>query len=549
MTYSYHCADIVKWAAAYSGPPFHAVFCDAPYNLDSIEDRFGDEDAAPAKPGTDGVYARASRGFMGKRWDSEVAFDPETWRAIARHLLPGGFIIAYGGSRTFHRMATAMEDAGLIIHPTMTWNYGSGFPKATNISRALEKTLCDVRLREDGRQEWFYKDTGEPIRKEAPFRHPDADRWSGHRYGKQALKPAAEYIVLAQRPHLERRLDEIVTTGAGALSIDGTRISSDNRRALVGLAIGYGADGHSKAVGNTDLGRWPANVVLSHTPDCHPTGEFAEFKGDAREGGGSGGLWSGESNHQVGPGYGDADGRERVEIWECAEGCPVAALDRQSGTLTSGTGAVKKASGHGWKGGSMGGIESRPPGTPNVEYGDTGGASRFFTTTAWAYEVEEHLADCDPFFYVAKASTREREAGLHAREAASVTDGRQVTSDFPKQRGMTLRRNPHPTVKPIALNKWLASLLLPPADYSLRRILIPFGGVASEAIGAMLAGWDEITIVELEQEYVDVGVQRLDWWFGRMQHKGSTDPIELLRRPAVRKDRPASGFVGRLFDD
>lgn len=103
--------DVVEWAESYEGEPFHAILCDPPYNYN----------------------------FMGKDWDDAVAMHKETWEALAAHLLPGGFLMAFAGARTYHRMAVAIEDAGLIMHPSIFgWAYGSGFPKATQISSQID---------------------------------------------------------------------------------------------------------------------------------------------------------------------------------------------------------------------------------------------------------------------------------------------------------------------------------------------------------------------------------------------------------------------------
>ena len=98
----------------------------------------------------------------------------------------------------------------------------------------------------------------------------------------------------------------------------------------------------------------------------------------------------------------------------------------------------------------------------------------------------------------------------------------------------------HPTVKPIALAKYLATLLLPPPEYAPRRLLIPFGGVGSEAIGAMLAGWDEIVVVEQSEEYCQIAAARIKWWQERMQETGSVEVKELL---AKRKSQPLPLFA------
>lgn len=95
---------------------FHSCVTDPPYHLTSIVKRFGAANAAPAQHGTDGAYARASRGFMGKQWDGgDVAFRPETWAEVLRVLKPGAHLLAFGGTRTYHRLACAIEDAGFEI--------------------------------------------------------------------------------------------------------------------------------------------------------------------------------------------------------------------------------------------------------------------------------------------------------------------------------------------------------------------------------------------------------------------------------------------------
>lgn len=127
--------DVLSFFKHYRGPQFHAALLDPPYHLTSITKRFGGKDSAPAQYGKDGAFARASRGFMNSTWDGgDIAFRPETWAAMAELLYPGAFIIAFAGSRGWHRQAVAMEDAGLIMHPSIFgWGQGQGFPKATQI--------------------------------------------------------------------------------------------------------------------------------------------------------------------------------------------------------------------------------------------------------------------------------------------------------------------------------------------------------------------------------------------------------------------------------
>src|SRR5512139_2648762 len=130
-----------------------ACVTDPPYHLTSIVKRFGGNNSAPAQFGTDGAYARASAGFMGKQWDGgDIAFRPETWAAVYRVLKPGAHLLAFGGTRTYHRMACAIEDAGWEIRDCLVWGYASGFPKSLDVSKAIDKaggtdTTADERWR------------------------------------------------------------------------------------------------------------------------------------------------------------------------------------------------------------------------------------------------------------------------------------------------------------------------------------------------------------------------------------------------------------------
>ena len=115
-----------------------SVVTDPPYALTSIKKRFGKEGSAPAQYGTDGAFQRASRGFMGKEWDAEVP-TVEFWSEVYRVLKPGGHVLSFGGTRTYHRMVVNIEDAGFEIRDQIMWLYGSGFPKSHNIGKAVDK--------------------------------------------------------------------------------------------------------------------------------------------------------------------------------------------------------------------------------------------------------------------------------------------------------------------------------------------------------------------------------------------------------------------------
>lgn len=117
-----------------------SIITDPPYGLTSITKRFGKENSAEAKYGKDGSFQRLSKGFMGKEWDgSGIEYNIDAWQKCYEVLKPGGYLLAFGGSRTFHRIACAIEDAGFEIRDTIMWIYGSGFPKSLDISKQIDK--------------------------------------------------------------------------------------------------------------------------------------------------------------------------------------------------------------------------------------------------------------------------------------------------------------------------------------------------------------------------------------------------------------------------
>lgn len=181
---------------------------DPPYDLTSIVKRFGGPDS---KPATAGPYARTTRGFMGKQWDGTgVAFDPETWAVVLRVLKPGAYLLAFGGSRTHHRMACAIEDAGFEIRDCLMWIYGSGFPKSLNCG--------------EGRG--------------------------------TALKPAYEPIIMARKPLIGSVADNLEEFGTGAINIDACRVGTSKDVPASAPKDRLNASGFDPAVG-----RWPANVI------------------------------------------------------------------------------------------------------------------------------------------------------------------------------------------------------------------------------------------------------------------------------------------------
>jgi site-specific DNA-methyltransferase (adenine-specific) len=181
-------------------------------------------------------------GFMGKSWDkSGIAFNTEVWSECLRVLKPGGHMLAFGGSRTFHRIAVAIEDAGFELRDTIMWVYGSGFPKSHDVSEGIDKMLGKEAEREIiGYKRQHTKsmfDGGKPRPATLPATLPAA-RWQG--WGT-ALKPAFEPIILAKKPISEKNIAEnVLKWGTGGINIDDCRVETS---------------------GTEQQGRWPANFI------------------------------------------------------------------------------------------------------------------------------------------------------------------------------------------------------------------------------------------------------------------------------------------------
>jgi DNA modification methylase len=137
-----HCGDSRDVLKTIPDCSIDSIVTDPPYALVSIVKRFGGKNAAAVKvpENGSGAYARASSGFMGKQWDTgETAFDPAFWLECLRVLKPGGHVVAFSGTRTYHRMACAIEDAGFEVRDMLSWLYGSGFPKSHDVAKQLDK--------------------------------------------------------------------------------------------------------------------------------------------------------------------------------------------------------------------------------------------------------------------------------------------------------------------------------------------------------------------------------------------------------------------------
>lgn len=428
-------------------------------------------------------YEHGSAGFMGKTWDSFVP-GPEYWRAARRVLKPGGMLLAFSSSRTSDLLSIAIRMAGFEIRDSLYWLHGQGFPKNLDISTALDKAagaeraVTGLRVRADGTVRpnmgsWdaaggyhkIHTDPGQAALATAPATAA-ARQWDG--WGT-ALKPACEPIIVARAPLAESTVAaNVLRYGTGGINIAACRVSGTTRQWTEPRGGLFHPDnGAESDLSASTLGRWPPNVLLTHSAACRPAGT-RRVRGShgnpatprirhKNYNGYDGGWGATESL-----GYEDADGYETVPASECAPDCPVRLLDAQSGELSSGGKPPGIYHNSGRSSGIMG--ESVPRVTTNDYAPSSGGASRFYPIF-WPDPAET-------FLYSAKAATGER------------THGGRVA-------------NRHPTVKPRALCRWLLRLVVPPGG----TFLDPFMGTGPFLLEGRLLGLAGIGIDNWPEAY------------------------------------------------
>ena len=539
------CGDVIETLKQLDDNSVDTIITDPPYNLS----------------------------FMGKKWDNKGApkeFQKwcENWSTECyRVLRDGGYILVFGGTRTFHRVTSGLEDSGFAIKDCLSWNYGTGFPKSHNVSKAIDKlggnpqqledmadalkqarlerkmtiTQCDELFCNgstnwswlEGRRkkiniptfeqqekivnEWpemqavfsKFNQRGEPsgtktharkggddyakavgskavshVEQLYDFGTQESALWEGYGTG---LKPAWEPIILAQKPFKGTYASQVLKEGVGALNIDDCRITvtdvakyENNRRGFHERMKDDSARPYeggwkpNKVVVGENKGRWPANTIFQHHPECKVVGDMV-VKGSVRKPTGKP-LFDdkGEGDRAVTwnannvkdttvRGHGD----EIVPVWECHADCPAHILDNQSGVSKS-SDAVRKNKREDKKLTMSGKIHAKG-GSETHGFKDKGGASRFF--------------------YCPKTAKKERTCDGHVD-------------------------NHHPTVKPVSLIEWLLRLSTPEREAMGRTpvILDCFLGSGSTAIAAHRLDIDCIGI-DSNKPYLQLAEERLqnDW--------------------------------------
>ena len=274
--YSLLLGDNIQLMKTLEDNSIDSVVTDAPYGLTSIVKRFGKSNSADAQYGTDGVFKRSSKGFMGKEWDSDVP-SVEFWREVYRILKPGGHILSFGGTRTYHRLVTAIEDSGFEIRDQLQWIYLQGFPKSHNIGKAIDKIQGDKRTdtgkklsritRSITKNDWGEGKNDVETKK-------GISKWED--WGT-SLKPANEPICLARKPISEKTIAKnVLKWGTGGLNIGVSRIPYENyddenhqENISKGKGTFFGGNGISKCEETKPKGRFPANIMIDDDTDVY----------------------------------------------------------------------------------------------------------------------------------------------------------------------------------------------------------------------------------------------------------------------------------------
>ena len=390
---------------------------------------------------TDPPYGLA---FMGKKWDYDVPSE-EIWRECLRVLKPGGHLLAFAGTRTQHRMAVRIEDAGFEIRDMIAWVYGSGFPKSMDVSKAIDKAAGAEREVVSRRANVVGFDTGRQggggwSAGEIAITTPATDaarQWDG--WGT-ALKPALEPITVARKPLIGTVAENVLAHGTGAINVDGCRVRWSGEADAAAAAVGFansraaGTATQSVSIGKESRGgvntyhplqlqgRWPANLI--HDGSDEVVGLFPHSTSGANP------------TRRTGLGYHGADGQTECDA---------------------------------------------PRGA------DSGSAARFF--------------------YCAKASKADRDEGcegLDERPRHTMSGGECIAEGRTEAKGKASARNHHPTVKPTVLMRYLCRLVTPPNGI----VLDPFMGSGSTGKAAMLEGFGFIGI-ERDADYLEIAKARI----------------------------------------
>jgi DNA modification methylase len=444
------------------------VYCDPPYALGSevIIRKDGKVD-----------YAKAAD-FMSK-WEMPTGSYWEQWFNEAyRTLKHGGYLIMFGMDRQLLLFKYYAHLAGFVEQQSLYWYFISNFPKATDLSKMIDKNAGVERevvgIKNHANKSFsdnLYAQDEANRNNEKIFGYGEelitkpssklSQKYEGYKYSISPLKQTNETIMVFQKPcktgsPLHDTLayengDKTITVSA--LNIDGNRVGVSEREDIYRPA-------REQTISDIQM---VASKINMPTSDAY------------------------------------LDGRYPAQTFIDSKVAEI--LDLQSGVIKGQT-AIQHNSG-----GFNFGSDTPKPLSNYIGYDDIGGCSKILHKCDYTDE------DYDLYNYEPKVSSSERNAGCDDREPTTVNDGRETPIDNPYQRGETLRVNTHPTLKPIALNEKILKLFKTPNP---QKICYPFAGAGSEIIGGIKAGFDDWIGCEINQEYVDIAEARIEYWRNEM---------------------------------
>lgn len=397
--------------------------------------------------------------FMNKGWDNAgISFQPDTWKRCYEVLKPGGYLLAFGGSRTFHRIACAIEDAGFEIRDTIMWLYGSGFPKSMNIGFAIDKKngvdnrtgiiKIDRKATNSGSGCYNCNNSKDNSMKQEYEERIAQNEWSG--WGT-CLKPSFEPIIVARKPFKGSLVDNVIEYGVGGINIDECRVGNETisihnapKGTFAGGEYGRGSDTESY---RDSVGRFPANTILTYDETDYD--EVCSGFPDTKS----------QIGARGGQGFHNCLGRPDRE--------------RKDGNKLSG-------------------------------FNDSGSASRYF------YCAKASKKDRDE-------GCQDLEDTVNACSNQAIAELKRGNDNFSDEINSTFNKvykgkNTHPTVKPTELMQYLVRLVSPEGA----TILDPFNGSGSTGKAVMYENKErnknyKYIGIELTEEYLPISKARIEY--------------------------------------
>lgn len=502
------CGDSLSLLKSCPDNYFHSVVCDPPYGLefmgktwdrlDQLEQRRGQDPRAAGRRGMNASALVKAPGFDNSLSAKQAfqAWCTEWAQECYRVLKPGGYLLAFGGTRMYHRLASGVEDAGFEIRDSVwAWVYGQGMPKGQNVAKAIDKAERGVPFggkdptspnagrfrtsRTEGKRSG--SDKGQSFGAgagaymltagEVDTREVQSEAAKSALGWNTQLRPSCEPIVVARKPLSGTAAENWLEHRTGPFNVDATRIGTSGgstipsgmdrynaENARAGYRPGTYTQGTPEAP--PEKGRWPANTILMHHPFCVL----------------------------------DADDLSK---WICHPDCHASHMDQQSGTGLKGGGAVKNP-GSPVFGALYGEFETR---TPHPGFSDEGGASRYFYI-AKSSQTEKHLG-CTGLYWQTNSDGTLAQISRQEWKLRHKAN-RKLVKRGKKEKYLIAHGNAHVTVKPVDLMRYLVRLVTVPGG----KVLDPFMGSGTTGMACAVEGM-RFTGIDLDPTHVIIAKSRI----------------------------------------